>query len=158
MYLEQELREKIIKLALLQHHKLYEHGHHGPETFDCAGLVWFLYYSIFGINLYNQGFGLSTTTKIMTDNYGENILFNESDINKDLSIIERGDILFFHRQSLKDNVCKFDNKYPGHCGIYLGNHSFIHCLKSKGKVVISNFDENEYWKKVLVASKNVFRC
>ena len=153
---ENELREKIIKLALLQHHKLYEHGKNGPNTFDCAGFVWFLYYEIFRINLYNRGFGLSTTTKIMTNNYGKTILFRKNDPNKDLSIIRKGDILFFHRQSMNDTIPKVDNKYPGHCGIYLGDNYFIHCSRPKGQVIISNFDNNEYWKEVLVANKDIF--
>ncbi len=153
---ENELREKIIKLALLQHHKLYEHGKNGPDTFDCAGFVWFLYYEILRINLYNHGFGLSTTTKILTNNYGKTILFCESNRNKDLSVIKDGDILFFHRQSMNETIPKMDNKYPGHCGIYLGNNSFIHCSRPKRQVVISNFASNEYWEKVLVASKDIF--
>ena len=44
--LEKELRDKLIHLARLQRHKLYVHGKHGPDTFDCAGLVWFLYNEI----------------------------------------------------------------------------------------------------------------
>ena len=63
----------------------------------------------------------------MTNNYGKNVLFKENDTNKDLSIIKKGDVLFFHRQSMNDTIPKVDNKYPGHCGIYLGNNYFLHC-------------------------------
>lgn len=153
---EIELRYKIIKIALLQYQKKYVHGNNGPYTFDCAGLVWFVYNQIFNINLYENGFGLSTTTKIMTNNFGKLTIFDENSLNKDLSLIKYGDIVFFHRQALNDEIPKVDNKYPGHCGIYLGNNNFIHCSRSKGKVVISNFIENEYWKSVLVASKDIF--
>lgn len=146
------LREKIVKLALMQHHKSYVHGNHGEDSFDCAGLVWFIYQELFNINLYKNGYGLSTTTKLMTSNYGKLILFND---NKDINIINKGDILFFHRQSMNDDMPKEDNRYPGHCGIYIGNNKFIHSLKSEGKVVISDFEKNDYWKKVLVASKDV---
>lgn len=152
---ENELREKIIKLALLQYHKLYEHGMNGPDSFDCAGLVWFIYNEIFDINLYSNGFGLSTTTKIMTSSYGSLRLYNEQEPSKDLSLIKSGDVLFFHRQSMNDTIPKVDNKYPGHCGIYLGDNYFIHCSRPKGQVIISNFDNNEYWKKVLVANKDI---
>lgn len=154
---ETELRYKIIKLALLQYHKLYVHGSNGPDTFDCAGLVWFIYNEILNINLYENGFGLSTTTKIMTSNLGKITLFEEDNMNKDLSLIKDGDIVFFHRQSLNDIIPKNDNKYPGHCGIYLGNNNFIHASRAKMKVVISDFEKNNYWKDVLVASKDVFR-
>lgn len=146
------LREKIVKLALMQHHKSYVHGNHGEDSFDCAGLVWFIYQELFNINLYKNGYGLSTTTKLMTSNYGKLILFND---NKDINIINKGDILFFHRQSMNDDMPKEDNRYPGHCGIYIGNNKFIHSLKSEGEVVISDFEKNDYWRKVLVASKDV---
>lgn len=153
---ELELRNKILKLALLQWHKAYEHGKNGPDTFDCAGFIWFIYNKILNINLYENGFGLSTTTKIMTSSHGRLTLFDEHNLNKDLTLIKTGDIVFFHRQSLKDTLPKENNKYPGHCGIYLESNEFIHCSKPKGKIVISNFKKNEYWEDVLVASKNVF--
>lgn len=152
---EIELRYKIIKLALLQHRKEYVHGNNGPNTFDCAGLVWFVYNEILNINLYENGFGISTTTKIMTNNLVKLTLFEENNLDKDLNLIKNGDIIFFHRQSLKDMIPKENNKYPGHCGIYLGNNEFIHCSGPKGKVVVSNFMKNDYWKSILVASKDV---
>ena len=152
---EFDLRERIIKLALLQIDKEYRHGSFGANTFDCAGFVWYIYYEILKIDIFNGGYGLSTTTKIMTSNYGKNILFEEGNINKDLNIIKVGDILFFHRQSMNATTPKQNNKYPGHCGIYLKDNYFIHCSRSKGKVVIDNFDKDEYWKKVLVGTKDI---
>ena len=97
---------------------------------------------------------MSTTTKIMTSTYGTLTLFNENDFNKNIKSIKKGDIVFFHRQSLDDNEPKINNKYPGHCGIYLGNNKFIHCSRSQKKVIINTFN-NDYWNKVLVASKNI---
>ena len=151
--LDFELREKIIKLALLQHHKEYEHGKMGPDTFDCAGLVWYIYNSLFNINIFKDGYGLSTTTKIMTSSYGQLKIFKK-DIKKDLSNIRNGDIVLFHRQSLSDNEPKINNKYPGHCGIYIGEKKFIHASRSKGKVIISNFDKNK-WFDTLVGNKDI---
>ena len=149
------LREKLIKLALLQYNKLYVHGKHGPDTFDCVGLVWYLYYQILEIDLYCKGIGISTTTRIMTSIYGNLTLYEENSMNKDLSSIKKGDVILFHRQSMNDNEPRVDNKYPGHCGIYLGDNSFIHCSRPKGKVIISSFDD-VYWKNVLVAAKDIF--
>ncbi len=148
------LREKIIKLALLQHKKDYIHGMHGPDSFDCAGLIWYIYHELFNINLYEGGYGISTTTKIMTSNYGKLILFDECDENKNIDIIKNGDILFFHRQSLNEYVPSENNKYPGHLGIYIGNYKFIHALRSQESVVISNI-QNKYWNKKLVATKDI---
>ena len=154
--IENELRKKIVELALLQLHKPYEHNTYGPDTFDCTGFVLFTYSEIFKvIHLCCNGYGKSTTTKLMTSIYGILKLFEEADTNKDLSVIKPGDILFFHRQSMNDTIPKIDNRYPGHCGIYLGNGRFIHCSRPKGEIIISNFNENEYWKKVLVATKDI---
>lgn len=151
---EEELREKIIKLALLEHHKRYIHGSNGPDTFDCAGLIWFVYNEICNINLYKNGIGLSTTTKIMTNNNGILYLFDE-DSYKDISSIKIGDILLFHRQSLSENVPTPYNKYPGHTGIYLGDNKFIHAIKCKDEVVISDFYKNDYWLNILIGYKDV---
>jgi cell wall-associated NlpC family hydrolase len=153
--MNEELREKIVRLALLQHNKKYVHGKNGPETFDCAGLVWHVYKELMDINVYKDGIGISTTTKIMTNPLGELVLYDEASEDKDLSIIKPGDILLFHRQSLDDHEPKPDNKYPGHCGIYIGEGKFIHALRKSGKVVISDFNRKEYWKKVLVGYKNI---
>ena len=149
------IRKKITKLALLQYNKQYIHGNHGPNSFDCAGLVWYIYHEVLGIDIYKEGFGLSTTTKIMTSKYGKLTLYNEEDLNKNITIIKKGDIVLFHRQSKKEDEPKPNNKYPGHCGIYLDNYNFIHCSRPKGKVVINNFKKDIYWKKVLVANKDI---
>ena len=102
----------------------------------------------FVILIYDNGFGLSTTTKIMTSSYGNLRIFVENDYNKDLNLIKSGDILFFHRQSYKDSLTKEDNRYPGHCGIYLSDNYFIQSSSVIGKIIISNFELNDYWKKV----------
>ena len=152
---DNQLREEIVHLTLLQHHKKYQHGKGAIDTFDCSGLVWFIYHEICNIDLFEQGFGMSTTTKIMTSKYGKLTLFEENSWDKDLDLIKEGDILFFHRQSLKENIPTKYNKYPGHCGIYLGNEKFIHASLPKQEVVISNFKKNPYWMQVLVASKDI---
>ena len=63
--------------------------------------------------------------------------------------------MFFHRQSLNDNIPKINNKYPGHVGIYLGDKKFIHAIKSEKQIVISDFNKNEYWNNVLVGYKDI---
>lgn len=150
-----ELRNKILFLALLQKDKPYIHGSHGPNNFDCAGLVWYLYNQILGIDLYELGYGLSTTTLMMTSRYGKITLYEDCSLFKDLSNLDVGDILFFHRQSKEDSMPKYDNKYPGHCGIYIKDNYFIHCSSKYKKVTINNLDDDLYWKKILVGSKDV---
>lgn len=153
--LQKELEQKVIDFSLLQYGKPYVHESMGPNSFDCVTLAWDVYSYLFDIDLFQMGFGNSATTLAMTSCYGKITLYNEDDFNKDLSILRSADVLFFHTQSLKDHYPKPNNRYPGHCGIYLGNEYFIQANRTKGKVVISNFNKNEYWKKVLVGSKNV---
>ena len=148
------LRQKIIKLALLQYKKPYEHGKHGPDTFDCAGFVWYVYNQVCNIDIYGDADGKSTTTRIMRNNCGKTIKFDEYSENKDISQINIGDILFFHRQDKNETEPKPDNKYPGHCGIYLGDNNFIHCTRTKELVLINNF-KSKYWTRKLVGSKDI---
>ena len=141
-------REEIIELALKQLGKKYVHGNHGPDTFDCAGFVWYIYNSLYNIDLYECGYGRSTTTKILTSKYG----IITDNLNK-------GDILFFHRQSLKDNMPTENNKYPGHCGIYLYDNFFVHTT-GNNEVMISNFfdiipNKEKSWNDILVAEKDI---
>ena len=140
------LRNKIIELAMLQFHKVYIHGMHGPDTFDCAGFVWYIYHEILGIDIYKGGYGASTTGMILTSTYG---------VNRSLDDAKKGDILFFHRQSKDAFETTINNKYPGHCGIYLGDGRFIHCSGTKKRVVINSFYKSEYWNKVLVDVKDI---
>ena len=153
--LEAIIRKQIIDLTLLQYNKPYIWGKHGPDSFDCAGLIWYIFNEILDIDLYDRGIGISTTTQMMTSYYGLLTIYNELSKNKNISLIKPGDIVFLHNQSLKDNLPSSNNKYPGHCGIYLSNGEFVHASKKLGRVIISNFHNNDYWKRILVANKDI---
>lgn len=152
---EEEIRNRIIKLAKEKQGFKYEHNMYGPTYFDCAGFVWYIYNQVMGINIFKGGVGKSTTTKVMTGKFGYLRIFDEdSIIESKLNVTLPGDILLFHTQSLKKKMPEDDNKYPGHAGIYLGNNEFIHCSSKRKEVLIMNFDD-EYWQKKLVASKDM---
>ena len=147
-----DYRDEIIKLALEQLEKPYNHNEYGPDSFDCAGFLSYVFGEVFDIDLFEEGFGGSTTGRIMTCRWGKREDYKESDdIKFKLTNIEPGDILLFHSQSPKAFEPKKDNRYPGHCGIYLGDEEFIHCAFKKQKVCIDNF-ENKRYQKILVAS------
>ena len=152
-----ELREKIVDFALKQHYKLYEHGSHGPDTFDCAGFVWYVYDKVLGINIYEDGFGKSTTTRIMTSKHGTIKTFNINQLEEEIKLLNKGDILLFHRQDKNEYEPRIDNKYPGHCGIYLGDNRFIHSTRTFNHVAINRIRENNSWTKELVAYKNIIK-
>ena len=131
-----------MELALLQHHKPYIHKASGPIGFDCAGLVRYLYEVVCGIDLYETEKITSATSILMTKKIGNLAFYEGQGMVSYLSAdLQRGDILFFHTLH--------GNGYPGYCGIYLENYSFIHATSSIGKVVISHFFRNPYWENFL---------
>lgn len=149
----------IFKLALLQEKKKYGDRKYGPDEFDCSGLIWYIYNTLFDIDINSLGMGKSATTKEMTSNIGILSLVNEHD---DISLkkifisdMEIGDLVFFHSQSMNDNEPSPFNYYPGHVGLYLGDNKFIHSSQSKGQVIINSFNDNNEWYQIFVGSKDI---
>lgn len=151
-----ELYQKnIVELAMTKLNMPYVWGAIGPDSFDCAGLTYYIYKELFNIDIEKSGYGVGSTTKQMTNNIGVLKKYKEDDSKKKEYIKELniGDLLFFHRQSLEDNAPTPNNRYPGHVGIYIGNNMFIHASSDEEKVIISPLDD--YWLKVLVGSRDI---
>ena len=148
-------RNNVIELALTKLNKKYVWDARGDEEFDCSGLTYYVFKELFAIDINESGYGVGDTTKQMTNNIGNLRQYNEHDPNKKKYIedINKGDLVFFHRQSLEENAPTPKNRYPGHVGIYLGDNKFIHASGDAGKIIISEFDE--YWISVLVASRDI---
>lgn len=153
--MKERFRQNVIDLALIQLGKKYVWRAQGPDTFDCSGLTYYIFKELFGVDINKRGFGIGDTTKQMTNDIGILRKYQEDDVNKIkyLDDIEIGDLLFFHRQSLKENTPTPSNRYPGHVGIYLGDKKFVHASSEDGEVVVS--DLNDYWIKVMVASRDI---
>lgn len=149
-----EYRQDLINLTLDQYHKPYEEDSHGPDSFDYAGLIWYLYNEILGINIYEDGIGRDPSTHIMTSSYGKLYVYEENVKKLEDYNFKLGDILLFHTKSLQTEPKK-NNKYPGHCGIYIGEKEFIHSSIDHGQVVIGSF-YHEYWNKRLIGKKDIF--
>lgn len=117
---------------------------------DCATFVNYVFKNFFDVNIMQSGFGKSWTGKILTSVLGEQKLIDEKlSLNEKLSFIDKkckvGDILIFHRRSKRDNHTTCDNWYPGHCGIYLGNHKYIDSrLTTRGNIEIVNMENDNY--------------
>lgn len=148
-------RKNIIDFAMLQLDKKYEWGETGEDKFDCSGLTYYIFYTLFRIDINESGYGIGDTTKQMTNNIGNLRQYNENDSNKIkyLDDINIGDLIFFHRQSLEENTPTPNNRYPGHVGIYIGDKKFIHASSDEGKVIISDLDN--YWISIMVASRDI---
>lgn len=128
---------------------------------DCATFVYRLYKNFFGIDLIKDGKGGSWTGKILTSSIGEKpVLLNEDmALSRKINFIDincrAGDILFFHRQSQSANRVSNENHFPGHCGIYLGNHKYIDSrLTTRGGIAIVDI-ENDNYMQYFIGYKNI---
>lgn len=147
-------RNNLVEYALTFINKKYTWGACGPNEFDCSGFTWYIYKTLFDIDITKNGHGLNNTTKQMTSNIGNLVKYASNDKKKKKYInnLNLGDLVFFHKKNLNDNT-SHNNNYSNHVGIYIGNNEFIHASLDKDKVVINTFDN--YWLKILVASKDI---
>ncbi len=117
---------------------------------DCATFVRYVYSNIFDVDIMQDGFGKSWTGKILTSSLGTDCFIDEkATLKQKINFIDTkckiGDILFFHRQSVKENKTTQNNWYPGHCGIYLGNHKYIDArLTTRGNTAIVDIENDNY--------------
>ena len=119
------------------------------STFDCASFVSYLYMSELGIDIMHGGIGNSSTGKIMSSDFGESLLIDESiDIKSKIQFIKKhakvGDVLLFHRQSRNSNEVESDNWFPGHVGIYVGDEKYIDARHRRGNVSLVDMNDDEY--------------
>lgn len=155
IYLEEFYRKNIVDMTMIQLGKHYAWGMKGPDEFDEAGLSFYIFKELFGIDIEKDGYGTNEITKQMTNSIGNLSQYIENDSNKEkyLNDIDIGDLVFFHTKSLDEFQPTTSNQYPGHVGIYIGDKKFIHVSNQDEKVNISELD-NE-WLKKLVASRDI---
>ncbi len=127
------------------------------DSFDCEQLINVIFRDLFDFSIRVNGFGKSSTTKVLTSSVGIfydcKSLTNLEKIDF-ISNIKVGDILFFHTQSLNDTMPSYSNRYPGHLALYLGENKFIHAKSSIGKVIIESLQEEDYLH-ILVGYKDL---
>lgn len=115
--------EELVNEAKLHLNKPYHYTASGPNAFDCSGLVYHCYQTIYDIELprtaYEQGYNTEYST-----------------INN-ISDLQIGDIVFF-------DTNRGDSDKSDHSGIYMGNGNFIHASSAKGKVIISTLLKGYY--------------
>jgi LysM repeat protein len=116
--------DSIINFALAQRGKTYKYGSMGPDSFDCSGLMYYVF-KHFNIQL----------NRSSHDQY-----LNGKSVDR--KSIQSGDLVFFLRgKSLK--------KYIGHVGLVISvdsNHNFVfvHATSQKYGIRIDNSTNNEY--------------
>ena len=125
--------------------------------FDGEDFTYYIYKELFNIDIIKDGYGLSNSTKEMTNDMGDLRIYKESDSKKInyLDDIKKGDLVFFHTIDNSEDAPTPNNKYPGLSGIYLGNGEFIHYSSNDDLIVINKLEDD--WLKKLVASRDIIK-
>ena len=121
----------VIKVALEKEGCPYVYGSFGPNSFDCAGFVYWCYKQV-NVKLkdsaYKQGY----------DNRFKKIAYSD---------LKPGDLVFFNTVD--------DDDLSDHSGLYLGNGKFIHASSSGEKVIRSKMSSG-YYKRNFSWGRRVF--
>ncbi|RVU70928.1 MULTISPECIES: C40 family peptidase [Lactobacillus] len=106
----------IIALAKAEAGKNYVWGAEGPDSFDCSGLVQYVFSQAAGVNLPRTTYAqVKSGTSVSMDN------------------LQPGDLLFWGSATA-----------PYHVGIYLGNNKYIHAATPKQGVVVQTLSSYFY--------------
>lgn len=123
---EIEVANILSNILIQQLGKPYVYGNSGPNSFDCSGLIKYVYSKV-DINL----------PRVVTDQSKIGKLIKKEDL-------KFGDIIFFSS----------DGYRLTHVGIYVGNGYFVHAPKSRDVVKISTISSG-YYAKTYVLSRRV---
>lgn len=121
-------QSSVVNLAYAQLGKPYVWGAEGPSSFDCSGLMTYIYKNGAGVNL--------PRTSKQQSNFGTTV---------DRSQLQPGDLIF----SSTDG-----SGGVSHVGIYVGNGEMIHA-PSEGDVVKKTSINSSYWNNAYLWAKRV---
>lgn len=110
----------------------YVWGATGPRNYDCSGFTQKIYGDV--------GIELPRVSKDQAEE-GELVSFKN---------LQKGDLLFFATNRKKPGIVT-------HVGIYLGDNNFIHASSSAKKVVICNFEEDDFYKNKFLWARRVIQ-
>ena len=120
--------QAVVDLATKQLGKPYVWGAEGPNSFDCSGLVYYVYKNAAG----------KTLPRTAAAQYGTGVAVSKSSL-------QPGDLIF----SSTDGSGRVT-----HVAIYVGNGQMIHAPRT-GKNVEKVSISNSYWTKAYVGSRRV---
>ena len=120
--------QAVVNLATKQLGKPYVWGAEGPNSFDCSGLIYYVYKNAAGISL--------PRTSTEQSRVGTTV---------SMSNLKPGDLIF----SSTDGSGRVN-----HVGVYVGNNEMIHAPKP-GDVVKKTKMNTSYWIDAYVVSKRV---
>ena len=122
--------DKVLNFAHQQLGKPYVWGAQGPNSFDCSGLIYYVYKNAANITL--------PRTSVEQSKFGTTV---------SKSNLKAGDLVFFDTNGP-------NNGAVSHVGIYAGGGQLIHASSSNKKIVKVNM-ETSYWNNTYVVAKRV---
>ena len=122
--------DKVLDFAHQQLGKPYVWGAQGPNSFDCSGLIYYVYKNAANITL--------PRTSVEQSKFGTTV---------SKSNLKAGDLVFFDTNGP-------NNGAVSHVGIYAGGGQLIHASSSNKKIVKVNM-ETSYWNNAYVVAKRV---
>ena len=122
--------DKVLDFAHQQLGKPYVWGAQGPNSFDCSGLIYYVYKNAANITL--------PRTSVEQSKFGTTV---------SKSNLKAGDLVFFDTNGP-------NNGAVSHVGIYAGEGQLIHASSSSKKIVKVNM-ETSYWNNAYVVAKRV---
>ena len=122
--------DKVLDFAHQQLGKPYVWGAQGPNSFDCSGLIYYVYKNAANITL--------PRTSVEQSKFGTTV---------SKSNLKAEDLVFFDTNGP-------NNGAVSHVGIYAGEGQLIHASSSNKKIVKVNM-ETSYWNNTYVVAKRV---
>lgn len=156
--MEESYRNNIIEFSNIYLNQKFDWIETNQNEFAPSEFTSYVFKQLFNIDINESGYGLDNSTKQMTNDLGDLKIYNENDSKKInyLEDIQKGDLVFFHTETLEANSPTPNNHYPGHVGLYLGNKEFIHVSPTEEKITIDKIEDK--WLNILVASRDIIKA
>ena len=130
---QSEKIEELLGYARSKLGKTYDHGHLGPNSFDCVGFTYWCYKQV-GVKLKDSTSKQANDSRFMEVSYSE---------------LAPGDLVYFHTD---------DSDSVSHAALYLGEGEIIHASSTAGQVIISEMvsSKSDYYKRNFHCARRVF--
>ena len=124
------MRQNVVNTALGKVGCRYVYGAHGPNKFDCSGLVYWVYQQ--------YGYDLQPGARNQWSTLDKSV--------KKADLLP-GDLVFFSDNGRASGIF--------HVGMYIGDGQFVHAANSKKGVIVSNLDGEWYANRYLGAKRAI---
>ena len=125
--------QKVVQYAKENLGKKYVWGATGPNSFDCSGLMQYIYKKV-GINL----------NRVSRDQATQGVAVSKSNL-------QPGDLVFFRGINSSSS-----STYISHVGVYIGNGEFIHASNPTRGVVKDSLN-SDYYSSHYVKARRIIR-